>query len=78
MSADLGLDIAIARAKAKKTGEQFSLEDLFSDEEWDQIPSRRVFGRMFRQRIESETPPIARHDHKTATNKAVYERIETF
>jgi Domain of unknown function (DUF1413) len=75
MSAQAGLDIAIARAAAKNTGEKFSLEDLFSDDEWDQIPSRRVFGRMFRQKIESGVPPIARHDHKTATNHAVYERI---
>ncbi len=75
MSAQKGLDIAVARATAKSNGEKFSLEDLFSDDEWDQIPSRRVFGRMFRQRIESSVPPIARHDHKTATNHAVYERI---
>jgi hypothetical protein len=75
MSAQKGLDIAIARATAKSNGEKFALEDLFSDDEWDQIPSRRVFGRMFRQKIESEVPPIARHDHKTATNHAVYERI---
>jgi hypothetical protein len=75
MSTQKGLDIAVARAAGKNNGEKFSLEDLFSDDEWDQIPSRRVFGRMFRQKIESGVPPIARHDHKTATNHAVYERI---
>jgi hypothetical protein len=74
MTSEEGLAIALARAQAKNTGEEFTLEDLFSDDEWDQIPSRRVFGRQFRQAIESTMPPVARHDHKTATNKAVYQR----
>jgi hypothetical protein len=74
MTSEKGLSIALARAKAKDTGDEFTLEDLFSDDEWDQIPSRRVFGRQFRQAIESTMPPVARHDRKTATNKAVYRR----
>jgi hypothetical protein len=74
MTSDEGLAIAVARAQAKNTGEEFTLEDLFSDDEWGQIPSRRVFGRQFRQAIESTVPPVARHDRKTATNKAVYQR----
>jgi Domain of unknown function (DUF1413) len=74
MTSEKGLAIALARAKAKNTGDEFTLEDLFSDDEWDQIPSRRVFGRQFRQAIESTVPPMARHDRKTATNKAVYQK----
>lgn len=75
MTSEQGLAIALARAEAKNVGEEFTLEDLFSDDEWDQIPSRRVFGRQFRQAIESTVPTVARHDHKTATNKAVYQRM---
>jgi Domain of unknown function (DUF1413) len=74
MSSQAGLDTALERAEAKTTGEEFTLEDLFSDEEWDQIPSRRVFGRQFRQAIESTNPQVAHHERKTATNKAVYKR----
>jgi len=74
MTSEKGLAIALARAKAKTSGEEFTLENLFTEDEWGQIPSRRVFGRQFRQAVEATTPPVARHDHKTATNKAVYQR----
>jgi Domain of unknown function (DUF1413) len=74
MTSEKGLAIALDRAKAKNAGDEFTLEELFSDEEWSRIPSRRVFGRQFRQAIESTMPPVARHDRKTATNKAVYQR----
>lgn len=43
---------AVKRMKEQEAGTTFSLRTLFSPEEWDQLPSPRVFGRLFREEIE--------------------------
>lgn len=43
---------AVKRVKEQEAGSTFSLRTLFSPEEWDQLPSPRVFGRLFREAIE--------------------------
>jgi hypothetical protein len=69
------LQQAIERAKAKAPGEEFTLQALFPNAaEWEQIPKPRVFGRVFRQALESTNPRIAVHIGKTVTNKAIYKR----
>jgi hypothetical protein len=68
------LELALERAAAKNQGEEFSLEDLFSEDEWPRIPSPRAFGKRFRTLVESRDPKLARHVRKTVTNKAVYQR----
>lgn len=75
MNDQVALETALERARAREVGNEFTLEDLFSDEEWDQIPARRVFGRVFRQAIEGTDPQVARHERKTPANKAVYRRL---
>jgi hypothetical protein len=75
LSNHAAVKIAVERATAKTTGEEFSLEDLFSEDEWAFFGTRTtVLGRMFRQAIESTAPQVAYHDRKTGANKAVYIR----
>jgi hypothetical protein len=74
MSTHAALDTALQRARDKKAGAEFSLEDLFSEEEWARVPGTRGLGRRFRTAVEAGDAPIARHVRKTVTNKAVYER----
>jgi hypothetical protein len=45
-----GLALGLDRAKAKKAGDVFRLEDLFSDDGWDRIPLRRVSAASFDKR----------------------------
>jgi hypothetical protein len=69
------LTVAQARARARNPGDEFLLEDLFSDEEWELIPTHSVFGREFKKALEKSEPREARFERKTATNKAVYIRL---
>lgn len=46
------VDEAIERVKAIKPGENFCLRTIFAKSEWKQLPSPRVFGRIFRDAIE--------------------------
>jgi hypothetical protein len=69
------LATALARTRAKSPGDEFMLEDLFTDDEWNSIPTHSVFGREFKKALEKNQPQEARFDRKTATNKAVYLRL---
>ncbi|NMO15245.1 DUF1413 domain-containing protein [Pyxidicoccus fallax] len=62
---------AVERARAVPVGQEFKLQDLFSKDEWKQIPSPTVFGREFRKEVE---PDLAIHVRKTPQNQAIYER----
>ena len=62
---------AVERARALPAGHEFKLQDLFSKDEWKQIPSPTVFGREFRKEVE---PALAIHVRKTPQNQAIYER----
>ena len=74
MGTPAALELALQRAREKASGEEFSLEDLFSEEEWSRIPGTRGVGRRFRAAVEDDGDQIARHMRKTTTNKAVYQR----
>lgn len=45
------LEDAIEGAKRIKKDEEFTLESLFPDN-WDEVPSRRAFGRLFKDKVE--------------------------
>jgi hypothetical protein len=66
------LDEAVQRAKARRTSAKFKLQDLFSKQEWSQIPSPTVFGRAFRKLAEERG--FAAHIGKTSINQAIYQR----
>jgi hypothetical protein len=74
MSMEEALQKALNRVGGKAPGETFTVENLFSEHEWDDVPARRIFGRQFRREIESASSPIARYDGKTTTNRAIYKR----
>ncbi len=66
--------VAVKRALEKNPGEEFLLEDLFTDAEWKLIPSHSLFGREFKKALEENHPGEARLDRKNTQNKAVYLR----
>ena len=74
MSTHAAMNLALQRARDQKPGTEFSLEDLFTEEEWSQVPGTRGIGRRFRTAVEAGDAPIAKHIRKTTTNTAVYER----
>ena len=74
MSTHAAMNLALQRARDQKPGTEFSLEDLFTEEEWSRVPGTRGIGRRFRTAVEAGDAAIAKHIRKTITNKAVYER----
>ena len=48
MSFESAKEVALARATARDSGSEFTLEDLFSREEWLVAPARKSPGRYFR------------------------------
>jgi hypothetical protein len=66
------MQIALDRAKAKASGEEFILRGLFSAEEWSKLPMHQVFGRQFRGEIEKAD--IGHFHKRSVTNKAIYVR----
>lgn len=66
------LDEAVRRAKRVAPAAEFKLQDLFSKEEWKNIPSPTVFGRAFRKTAEQQG--FATHVGKTPVNQAIYKR----
>lgn len=73
MGLEEAISIAQERAKKKKHGVEFTLQDLFEADEWATVSSPRWLGRKFRGRIEEAG--IAQFVTKTATNKAIYKRV---
>lgn len=63
---------AIEKVKELEAGEQFTLMNLFEDR-WKEVPSPRVFGRLFRQEV-VDVQRLALHvdDEK---GMAVYQRL---
>ncbi|MDM0052017.1 DUF1413 domain-containing protein [Variovorax sp. J22R115] len=66
------LDEAVQRAKRVAHAAEFKLQDLFSKDEWKNIPSPTVFGREFRKTAEQQG--LATHVGKTPANQAIYKR----
>lgn len=65
---------AIEMVKELEEGQQFTLWDLFEDQ-WDQLPEPRVFGRLFRQEV-VEKQRLALHvEDDKALGMAVYQRL---
>lgn len=64
---------AIELVKQEPVGNRFTLLTFFS-EQWDEIPSPRVFGRLFKQEV--VTKGLARHiDDDKTFGVAEYERL---
>jgi len=57
------LELALERARAKETGERFTVRELFSRDEWQGFSSgvRKTLGKNFRRDVEDGRSPIARH-----------------
>lgn len=73
MSFESAKEIALARAAARNGGSEFTLEDLFSREEWAAVPARKSLGRYFRK--DAEKTKLVEHVGKTDTNHAIYRRL---
>jgi hypothetical protein len=75
LNLNLLVDQVIQNAKNKVSGDQFHIDDVCSDQMWDQLSSgeRKRLGRLFRQEVESKE--IAKYLRRTSANKAVYERF---
>jgi Domain of unknown function (DUF1413) len=69
------LAAALARAKAKNPGDEFLLQDLFSDAEWGLIPQHSVFGRYFNKALKEMQPQYATRVRKTDMNQSIYARL---
>ena len=66
---------AIQNAEKKVSGDEFHINDVCSDQVWEQLSSgeRKRLGRLFRKEIESKK--IAKFLRRTTGNKAIYERL---
>ena len=66
---------AIQNAVKKVSGDEFHINDVCSDQVWEQLSSgeRKRLGRMFRKEVESKK--IATFLRRTTGNKAIYERL---
>ena len=66
---------AIQNAGKKVSGDEFHINDVCSDQVWEQLSSgeRKRLGRMFRKEVESKK--IATFLRRTTGNKAIYERL---
>jgi hypothetical protein len=66
------LAVALQRAQAKKKGDEFRVEQLFTATEWQHVQSKKHVGRFFREEAEGK---LVEHIGKTETNHAVYRRL---
>ena len=66
------LQEALYRARAKKQGEEFRVEQLFTPAEWQRVEAKKHVGRFFRTHAENE---LVAHIGKTETNHAIYRRL---
>lgn len=66
---------AIQNSEKKELGTEFHINDVCSDEIWEQLSSgeRKRLGRLFRKEIESRK--IAAFVRRTSANKAIYKRL---
>jgi hypothetical protein len=66
---------AIQNSEKKTSGAEFHINDVCSDEMWEQLSSgeRKRLGKLFRQEIESRK--IAEFLRRTSANKAIYKRL---
>jgi hypothetical protein len=66
---------AIQNAEKKVSGDEFHINDVCSDQVWEQLSSgeRKRLGRLFRKEVESKK--IAKFLRRTTGNKAIYERL---
>ena len=66
---------AIQNAGEKVSGDEFHINDVCSDQVWEQLSSgeRKRLGRLFRKEVESKK--IAKFLIRTTGNKAIYERL---
>ncbi|MCL1824916.1 MAG: single-stranded DNA-binding protein [Betaproteobacteria bacterium] len=77
----LNVEDLIARAvdsvRNKEAGSEFTLVDLFSDEDWKTLSGgdRKNLGKGFRKAVEGLAPPIAKRVRRTSSNKAVYKKV---
>lgn len=76
VSSSRWIEIAIDRAKAYEKGQTFTLWDLLA-EEWDQLPERRVLGRMVSVKFREEgiAERFGDEDVEGVTRMARYKRI---
>lgn len=71
------VNFAIDKARLLPASREFKVEDLFTEADWDRVPSHRAFGRVFRQRLEAVSPAVASFQRKSPANKAIYLRSST-
>lgn len=66
---------AIQNAGKKISGDEFHINDVCSDQVWEQLSSgeRKRLGKLFRKEVESKK--IAKFLRRTTGNKAIYERL---
>lgn len=76
VSSSRWIEIAIDRAKAYEKGQTFTLWDLLA-KEWDQLPERRVLGRMMSVKFREEgiAERFGDEDVEGVTRMARYKRI---
>lgn len=63
---------ALKRAEAKKKGEEFRVEELFTPAEWQIVEAKKHVGRFFRTAAEHK---LVAHIGKSETNHAIYRRL---
>lgn len=69
---ETALKEALKRAQAKKPGEEFRVEELFTATEWQRVEAKNHVGRFFRTAAEDK---FVMHIGKTESNHAIYRRL---
>lgn len=71
------LETALDRARVRKKGDQFTVRELYSREEWEKLTSgdRKSLGKQFRREAEAGKSQIARHVGRNDANQAIYSRV---
>jgi hypothetical protein len=66
------MELGLARAAARPSGDAFEFEDLFLAAEWARVPNTRSCGRAFRKRV--ERAQIATFTGRSESRHAQYRR----
>jgi hypothetical protein len=68
------VELALERARARKKGDQFTVPDLFSRDEWQRVTpgNRKTVGKLFRREVAAGKHPIAIFLKRNQVNQAVY------
>ncbi len=66
---------AIQNGEKKVSGDEFNINDVCSDQIWEQLSNgeRKRLGKLFRKEVESKR--IALFVRRTSANKAIYKRL---